>query len=72
MYKKVKISKKISEKDGVIVIIYNGKKWLNKKHIETQLEHSNLVQIANKYSLELRKKDKNYKIVAIINFVEDF
>ena len=29
---------------------------MNKKHIETQLEHSNLVAVTNKYSLELRKE----------------
>ena len=59
-------------KNGIEVIIFYGKKWLNEKHIETQLEHSNLVAVINKYSLELRKKDKNNKIVAIINFVEGF
>ena len=60
------------EKNGAEVISFNGKKWLNERHIETQLEHSNLVAVTNKYSLELRKKDKNYKIVAVINHVEDF
>ena len=59
-------------KNGAEVIIFNGKKWLNEKHTETQLEHSNLVAATNKYSLKLRKKDKNYKIVAIINLVENF
>ena len=60
------------QKNGVEVIVFNGKKWVNEKNIETQLEHSNLVVITNEYSLELRKKDTNYKIVAIINLVEDF
>ena len=59
-------------KNGVEVMIFNGRKWLNEKHIETQLEHSNLVAVTNKYSLELRKKDKNYKIVVITNLAEDF
>ena len=44
------------EKNGVEVIIFNGKKWLNEKDIKTQLEHSNLVAVTIKYSLKLRKK----------------
>ena len=43
------------EKNAVEIIIFNGKKWLNEKHIETQLEHSNLLAITNKYYPELRK-----------------
>ena len=70
----IKISKGTWTKNGVEVIIFNGKKWFNEKHIETQLEHSNLVAVTNKYSLKLRKKNKNknYKIVAIIKLLEDF
>ena len=49
-----------------------NKKWMNKKHIKAQLEHSNLVAVTLQYSSKLRKKDKNYKIMAIINLVEDF
>ena len=59
-------------RNGVEVIIFSDKKWLNKKHIKTQLEISNLVAFTNKYSLKLRKKDKNYKIIAIINVAEGF
>ena len=33
------------EKNGAEVIIFNGKKWFNEKHIETQLEHSNLAAV---------------------------
>ena len=43
-------------KNGEEAIILDGKKWLSEKHIETQLEHSNLVVVTNKYSLKLRKK----------------
>ena len=42
-------------KNRVEVIILNGKKWLNKKHIETQLEHSNLPAITNKCDLMHKK-----------------
>ena len=49
-------------KNGVEVMIFNGRKWLNEKHIETQLEHSNLVAVTNKYSLELRKKTRNTRL----------
>ena len=59
-------------KNGVEVIIFNAKKWLNERHIETQLEHSNLPAATLQYSPKLRKKDKNYKIVPIINLAADF
>ena len=41
----VDITKETWGKNGVEVIFFNGKKWLNEKHIETQLEHSNLVTV---------------------------
>ena len=50
------------EKNAVEIIIFNGKKWLNEKHIETQLEHSNLVAVTNKYSPELRKTRQELQI----------
>ena len=56
MCKMVNIPKKTWEKNGVEVIIFNGKKWLNEKHIVTQLKHSNLVAITNKYPSKLREK----------------
>ena len=40
---------------GVDVIVFNGKKWLNEKHIETKLEHSNLPAIKNKCDLMYKK-----------------
>ena len=39
MYKTIKISKETWGKNDVEVIIFNGKKWLNEKHIETKLKH---------------------------------
>ena len=49
-------------KNGAEVIIFNGKKWLNEKHIGIQLEHSNLVALTNKYSLQLALQDcSNYQ-----------
>ena len=72
MYKMVKICKKTWDKNGVEVIIFNGNRWLNENHIQTQLENSNLLAVTNKCSLQLKKKDKNNKIVAIINLLEDF
>ena len=52
----IKISAKKLEKNGVEVTIFNGKKWLNEKHIETQLEHSNLAGVTLEYFPELRKQ----------------
>ena len=34
-------------KNGVEVKKFNGKKWLNEKHIETQLKYSNLPAVTN-------------------------
>ena len=56
MYKMVNISRKTWERNGVEVIIFGGKKWLNEKHIETQLGHANLAAITLQYSSELRKQ----------------
>ena len=52
----VNISRKTWEKNGVEVIIFNGKKWLNEKHIETQLGHANLPAITLQCSSDLRKQ----------------
>ena len=35
----LKFVEKKHGKNGVEVIIFNSKKWLNEKHVETQLEH---------------------------------
>ena len=42
-------------KNGVKVIVFNGKKWLNEKHIEKQLKHSNLSAVTTQYPPELKK-----------------
>ena len=43
-------------KNGVEVITFDDKKWLNEKHIETELGHSNLATITLKYPKYLRKE----------------
>ena len=43
-------------KNGVEVITFNGKKWLNEKNIKEQLKHSNLEAVTLQYSSELRKQ----------------
>ena len=42
--------------NGVEVIIFNGKKWLNKTNIKDQLKHLNLAAVTLQYSSELRKQ----------------
>ena len=44
------------QKIGVEIIILDKVKWLNKKHIEEQLQYSNLKMITTKYPLYLRKE----------------
>ena len=61
----VKITKETWKKCGVEVIIFNDKKWLNEKHIEDQLKHSNLPAVK-------KNKDKKYKTVGSISLAEDF
>ena len=56
MYKMVNISRKTWGKNGVEVIIFNDKRWLNEKHIETQLGHANVPDITLQYASELRKQ----------------
>ena len=51
----VNITKKTWGKNGVEVIIFNGKKWLNERHIEKQMGHSALRNITNQYPPELKK-----------------
>ena len=52
----VEITKESSGKNGVEVIISNGKKWLNETNIKDQLKHSNLAAVTLQCSSELRKK----------------
>ena len=43
-------------KNGVEVIVFNGKKWLNETNIKDQLKHSNLATVTLQYYTELRKQ----------------
>ena len=48
----VNITKETWGKNGVEVIIFNGKKWLNEK----QMSHSALRNITNQYPPEFKKQ----------------
>ena len=52
----VEITKETWGKNGVEVIIFNGKRWLNETNIKDQLKHSNLSVVTLQYSSELRKQ----------------
>ena len=52
----VETIKETWEQNGVKVIVSGGKKWLNEKHIETQLGHTNLPAITLQYPPNLRKQ----------------
>ena len=57
-YKHEFYCKRNMAKNGIEVITFNEKNWLNEKHIEVQLQHSNLQHITNQYyqySSELKK-----------------
>ena len=43
-------------KNGIEVINFEEKKWLNETHVQKQLDHSNLTMITTKYPEHLRKK----------------
>ena len=52
----VEITKETWKKNGVEVIIFNGKKWLNETNIKDQLKHSNLAAVTLQYSSERGKQ----------------
>ena len=52
----VEITKETWKRNGVEVIIFNGKKWLNETNIKDQLKHSNLAAITLKYPPKYRKQ----------------
>ena len=56
IYKMVEITKETWKRNGVEVIIFNGKKWLNETNIKDQLKHSNLAAITLKYPPKYRKQ----------------
>ena len=43
-------------KNGVKVIIFNGKKWLHEKHVEKHMGHSAFRNITNQYPPEFKKQ----------------
>ena len=54
----VEITKETWERNGIEVIVFNGKNWLNEKHIKEPLRHSNSAAVTLKYSSGLRKQRK--------------
>ena len=48
-YKQWFLLQKIHGKNGIEVIIVNNVKWLNEKHLENNLGHSNLSMMTLKY-----------------------
>ena len=52
----VEVTTKTWERNGVEVIVFNGKKWLNETNIKDQLIHSNLAAATLQYLSELRKQ----------------
>ena len=53
--KMVEITKETWGKNGVAVIIFSGKKWVNETNIKDQLKHSNLAAVTLQYSSGIRK-----------------
>ena len=53
------ISRKTWQKNGVEVIVFNGKKWLNEKHEKV---HSHFAAVTNQYFSELNKKRQKFRI----------
>ena len=47
MYKMKSFSIKTWNNNGVVAIKYHGKKWINKKHLETALCYKNLASNKN-------------------------
>ena len=61
VYKMVEITRETWGQNGAEVIVSGGKKWLNARHIETQLGHANLPSLTLQYSSELRKQRHELK-----------
>ena len=72
MYKMKSFSIKIWNNNGIEAIKYDGKKWINEKHLETALGYKLwLVTKVNIILINLRKEDVKYKIVKIFSLVEN-
>ena len=52
----VEITKEAWERNGVEVIVFNGKKGLNETDIKDKLKHSNLAPATLQYPLKYRKQ----------------
>ena len=52
----VEITKETWERNGVEVIVFNAKKWLNEINIKDQLKHSHLAAVTLQHIPELRKQ----------------
>ena len=50
------VTKETWQRNGVELIVFNGKKWLNEINIKDQLKHSNLTAVTLQYYSELRKQ----------------
>ena len=71
MYKMLTYSIKTWRKIGVEAIKYNDKKWINEKHLETDLGYKNLVSNKTLILTNLKKEDMKYKILKFFNPVEN-
>ena len=58
----VAITKELWGKNGVEVIAFNCKKWLNEINIKNKLKHSNLAAAISQYSSELRKQRQELQV----------
>ena len=52
----VEITNETWERNGVEVIVFNGKEWLNETNIKDQLKHSNLAAVTLQYPQKYRKQ----------------
>ena len=51
----VEITKETWERNGVEIIVFNGKNWLNETNVKDQLKHSNLAAVTLQYPQKYRK-----------------
>ena len=59
MYNMKSFSIKIWDKNGVEAIKYDGKKWINEKHLETALGYKNLTSNKTRYYSDEFKKRRS-------------
>ena len=51
----LEITKETWERNGAEIIVLNGIKWLNEKHIDEGLDHANLPVLTRRYPSKYRK-----------------